>query len=423
MDQKIEFSRKQLQYFAKAKHRFNFKVGAVRSGKSFGDIAQVIAFRILERRGKPGLNVILGVSKATIERNVLQPMREIYGSDRIKNINNKNIALLFGEEVHCLGAEKVSQVAKIQGASIKYCYGDEIAKWSKEVFDIIPSRLDKEYSCFDGSCNPEHPLHWLKAFIDRDDIDAYVQHYTIFDNPFLPRFFVDSLCKEYEGTVYYQRFILGKWALAEGLVYPSFREAIIADLSAFDKEPTDCALSIDYGTQNAFAALLWEKYGSTWVCTDEYYYSGRDTGVQKTDFEYADDLDKFIKRIVEKREKQAKENRTYFRKVKTIVDPSAASFIAELDHRKFYSVIKADNDVKVGIQETHTCMKMGYIKILRSCKSLISELNGYVWDDKAPEDAPVKENDHACDSMRYLVHTYCLAQPRRTEYISPYARR
>lgn len=422
MTERIEFSRKQLQYFAKAKHRFNFKVGAVRSGKSFGDIAQVIAYRILERKGKSGLNVILGVSKATIERNVLQPMREIYGSDRIGNVNNRNIAILFGEEVHCLGAEKVSQVAKIQGASIKYCYGDEIAKWNREVFEIIPSRLDKAYSCMDGACNPEHPLHWLKAFIDRDDIDSYVQHYTIFDNPFLPKSFVDSLCKEYEGTVYYQRFILGKWALAEGLIYPSFREAIIADLSGIEGTPSDCALSIDYGTQNAFAALLWEKYGKVWICTDEYYHSGRDTGIQKTDGEYADDLDAFTKRIIDKRKKDAEENRTYFRKLKTIVDPSAASFITELNRRKNYSVIHANNNVSDGIQETHTCMKNGYIKILRSCKNTIAELNGYVWDDKASDDRPIKENDHAMDSMRYFVHTYRLATPKRENYISPFRR-
>ena len=418
----MKFSKKQIEYFKKAKHRFNFKVGAVRSGKSYGDIAHVILYRIRKNSGKAGLNVILGVSKATIERNVLQPMREIYGAQIVGNINNRNIAIIAGEEVHCLGAEKVSQVAKIQGASIKYCYGDEIAKWSKEVFELIPSRLDKEYSCMDGACNPEHPLHWLKEFIDRDDIDSYIQHYTIFDNPFLPKSFVDSLCKEYEGTVYYQRFILGEWALAEGLVYPSFREAIIADLNAYEGEPDEYALSIDYGTQNAFAALLWEKHGATWVAVDEYYHSGRDTGIQKTDEEYVDDLDIFLKSIIEKRQKDAKEYRTYFKKIKTIVDPSAASFITALDRRKFYSVIKADNDVLDGIQETHTCMKRGYIKILRSCKSLIAELNGYVWDDRSDDDRPIKVNDHACDSMRYLVHTYRLATPRKTKYISPFGR-
>jgi PBSX family phage terminase large subunit len=222
--------------------------------------------------------------------------------------------------------------------------------------------------------------------------------------------------------VYYQRFILGKWALAEGLIYPSFRDAIIADLSGIEGSPSDCALSIDYGTQNAFAALLWEKYGKVWICTDEYYHSGRDTGIQKTDGEYADDLDAFTKRIIDKRKKDAEENRTYFRKLKTIVDPSAASFITELNRRKNYSVIHANNNVSDGIQETHTCMKNGYIKILRSCKNTIAELNGYVWDDKAGDDRPIKENDHAMDSMRYFVHTYRLATPKRETYISPFRR-
>ena len=100
--------------------------------------------------------IILGVSKESIERNVLQPMREIYTDKLVGNINNRNVARVCGEDVYCLGAEKVSQVAKIQGANIKYCYGDEIAKWNKEVFQMLKSRLDKPYSCFDGSCNPEH---------------------------------------------------------------------------------------------------------------------------------------------------------------------------------------------------------------------------------------------------------------------------
>lgn len=418
----IRFSKKQKQFFREATHRFNFKVGAVRSGKSFGDISHMILYRIRQRAGKSGLNVIMGVSKSTIERNVLSPMREIFGKDLVGTINSKNIAFIAGEEVHCLGAEKVSQVAKIQGASIKYLYGDEIAKWNREVFDMLPSRLDKEYSVMDGSCNPEYPRHWLKQFIDRQDIDSYVQHYVIFDNPFLPHSFVESLCREYEGTVYYQRFILGEWALAEGLIYPSFQDALLDDLSVFEKAPEEYSLSIDYGTQNAFAALLWAKYGSVWVIVDEYYYSGRDTGKQKTDEEYANDLDKFVRTIMEEREKAVEEHRTrYMRKMRVIIDPSAASFIEALERRKWYSITKADNAVADGIRETNTCMKDGYIKIMRSCKNTVAELNGYVWDETAGDDRPIKENDHAMDAMRYFVKTMYLVKPKR-EYISPYRR-
>lgn len=220
----MQLSKKQNEYIMSATHRWNIKSGAVRSGKSFVDTAYIVPKRIRDRAGLPGLNVIMGVSKESIERNVLQPMREIYTSDLIGNINNRNVARVCGEDVYCLGAEKVSQVAKIQGASIKYCYGDEIAKWNKEVFQMLKSRLDKTYSCFDGACNPEHPTHWLKEFIDNVELDIYLQKYTIFDNPFLDPEFVKQLCKEYEGTIYYDRLILGLWKRADGAIYKRFAD-------------------------------------------------------------------------------------------------------------------------------------------------------------------------------------------------------
>lgn len=220
----MQLTKKQNEYIVNATHRWNFKSGAVRSGKSYVDTAFVIPFRIRERVGKPGLNVILGVSKESIERNVLQPMREIYTDKLVGTINNRNVARICGEDVYCLGAEKVSQVAKIQGSSIKYCYGDEVAKWNKEVFQILKSRLDKPYSCFDGSCNPEHPTHWLRDFLENLELDIYLQQYTIFDNPFLPEEFVEQLCKEYAGTVYYDRLILGLWKRAEGAIYKKFAD-------------------------------------------------------------------------------------------------------------------------------------------------------------------------------------------------------
>ena len=231
----MQLSKKQNEYIINATHRWNIKSGAVRSGKSYVDTAYVVPFRIRERAGKPGLNVVLGVSKESIERNVLQPMREIYTEKLIGQINNRNIARICGEDTYCLGAEKISQVAKIQGASIKYCYGDEIAKWNKEVFQMLKSRLDKPYSCFDGACNPEHPTHWLKEFIDNQELDIYLQRYTIFDNPYLPEEFVQQLCKEYEGTIYYDRLILGLWKRAEGSIYKKFAD----DPEAFRCEIVD----------------------------------------------------------------------------------------------------------------------------------------------------------------------------------------
>lgn len=274
----MQLSKKQNEYIVNATHRWNIKSGAVRSGKSYVDTAFMIPFRIRAVAGKPGLNVILGVSKESIERNVLQPMRELYTSELIGTINNRNVAMICGEEVYCLGAEKVSQVAKIQGASIKYCYGDEIAKWNKEVFQMLKSRLDKPYSCFDGSCNPEHPTHWLKEFIDDARLDIYLQTYTIFDNPFLDPTFVEELCKEYEGTIYYDRLILGLWKRAEGAIYKrfaddpkQFRCDIVDELllnpecTQFRKEDiTSIELGIDFGGSQSGHSFVARGY------TDDY---------------------------------------------------------------------------------------------------------------------------------------------------------
>lgn len=417
---KLTMTHKQNEYIRSADARWNLKIGAVRSGKSFVDVACMIPTRIRQRVGKAGLTVIMGVSQGTIERNVLQPMREIYTSELVGTINSDNLARVFGETVYCLGAEKKSQVAKILGSSIKYCYGDEIAKWNKEVFEVLKSRLDKEYSCFDGACNPESPNHWLKEFIDDPELDAYIQKYQIFDNPFLPKAYVDNLCKEYSGTVYYDRYILGEWALAEGLIYPMYKDALVDSLPTYENgEPipaTEYCVSIDYGTMNAFAAILWSKRGGVWYGEREYYYSGRDTGKQKTDQEYADDLSEWISDVWESKMKTPVYSTlggVSIGKIETIIDPSAASFIALLKKSEWSKVRAAKNGVLDGIRDTAVALQMGRIKLLRAAMpNWIKEAGGYVWDNTVDEH-PVKENDHLMDSMRYFVETKGISKPRR----------
>ena len=399
MELLITLSKKQNEYIQNATHRWCLKVGAVRSGKSYVDVNVMIPYRLRSVHGKSGLNLILGVSRETIERNVLQPMREMYTDRVVGTINGRNIARICGEDVYCLGAEKINQVAKIQGMSIKYCYGDEIAKWNQEVFAMLQSRLDKPYSCFDGACNPESPGHWLKQFIDREDIDSYVQHYTIFDNPYLPKEFVENLCKEYAGTVYYGRYIDGEWTLAEGLIYPMYQDAIAEPPEGI--KPTQYCLSIDYGTMNAFSAGLWGKYEDVWYRIDEYYYSGRDTGVQKTDEEYAVALDKLIEPIMTGRMNRSG---SYFEKMETIIDPSAASFITLLRKKQWYKVTPADNAVLDGIRDTASAMQTGKIKIAPGCKNWLKEVQGYVWDANESVDKPIKVNDH-CLTGDTLVDT------------------
>ena len=402
---RVKLTDKQRQFWREATHRWNFKVGATRSGKTYMDYF-LIPKRILERKGESGLAVILGNTRETIRRNIVLPMQDIYGSRRVGNIRADNSCFMFGERVFCLGADNINHVDRIRGASIKYCYGDEVATWHPEVFEMLKSRLDKPLSCFDGALNPQGPNHWLKAFLE-SDADIYQQHYTIFDNPFLPPEFVASLCKEYEGTVYFQRYILGEWALAEGLIYPMYAEAIAEPPAG---EPEQRVLSLDYGTMNAFAAGLWGRWGDVWYMIDEYYYSGREENVQKTDEEYARDLDRFTAGIGDGTAK-----------LRTIIDPSAASFIALLRKRGKYHVVPADNAVLDGIRETATCLQTGKIKIAPSCENWRREAQGYVWDEDAAEDRPIKVNDHIMDATRYFVKTMGVAK-QRAKYIPTYMR-
>ena len=232
----ITLTDKQNEYIRHAHRRWNFKVGATGSGKTYMDTAFTIPLRIRERAGKDGLTVIIGNTKGTLQRNIIEPLQEHYTEQLVSNIGADNTCTMFGEKVYCLGADKVNQVTKIQGATIKYCYGDEMTTWNEEVFQMLKSRLRTPYSIFDGTMNPASPKHFMKSFID-SDADIYCQHYTIDDNPTLPPDFVRELKKEYEGTVYYDWYILGRWSRPSGLAFPKFANNPDAFIIKADKVP------------------------------------------------------------------------------------------------------------------------------------------------------------------------------------------
>lgn len=265
-------------------------------------------------------------------------------------------------------------------------------------------------------CNPTHKIYsdYIDLYQDTYKGGYNYEHFTIDDNLSISEERKEEIKSQYVvGSIWYQRDILGQRCIAEGLIYPMYRDALA-------EPPTGKAeqyvLSIDYGTLNAFCALLWGKYGNVWYVVDGYYYSGRDTGTQKTDEDYANDLDKWLIGYIPKgyTEKGRDGYKWVFgEKLKTIIDPSAASFITLLKRRMGYVVIPADNAVIDGIRDTASCMQTGRIKINPNLKFIINELEGYVWDEKSLEDKPVKVNDHAMDALRYCVSTMRLAVHKR----------
>ena len=426
----MQLSSKQNEYIVNATHRWNIKSGAVRSGKSYVDTAFVVPFRIRERVGKPGLNVILGVSKESIERNVLQPMREIYTDTLIGTINSRNVARICGEDVYCLGAEKVSQVAKIQGSSIKYCYGDEIAKWNKEVFQMLKSRLDKPYSCFDGSCNPEHPTHWLKEFLDDIELDIYLQTYTIFDNPFLDPNFVEQLCKEYEGTIYYDRLILGLWKRAEGAIYKrfadnpeAFRCEVVdqinpaADTRQFQKEDiTSIEFSIDFGGNKSGHAFCARGY------TDDYrdvivISSKRIKAEDETEDIDSNMLDRlfcdFIHEVIDKYGVTVRHGNyveysnaesVYWDNAETVLGNSIRNAVEE--RFPWISVKPAKKkSINDRIRCTIRLMGAGRFWMTEDCESLQTAFTEAVWDKEKDKDERLDDGSTDIDSLDAFEYT------------------
>jgi len=240
---------KQREYLTRADRRWNFKVGAARSGKTYCDLF-TIPMRI-RACDEEGAVVLIGYTVGTLCRNLLDPLRRFWGEDLVGAASAKaDSVTLFGRKCYLLGADKANQAERLQGMSISYCYGDEVATWSEEVFSMLKSRLDKPRSCFDGTCNPEHPTHWLKRFLD-SGVDLYLQTYVIEDNPHLPADFVANLKKEYAGTVWYDRMILGRWVAAEGVIYRELadhpQEYLLDGEGVRRLHPTRIAVGVDFG--------------------------------------------------------------------------------------------------------------------------------------------------------------------------------
>lgn len=399
-------SRKQTEYVRNAERRWNFKGGATRSGKTYLDFRWVIPMRIRDRIGKDGLVVILGVTKSTIERNVLEPMRNIYGDELVGSISSDNTVKLFGEKCYALGAEKVSQVSKIRGVSIKYCYGDEVADWSNEVFELLKSRLDKEYSCFDGTFNPQYPQHWLKQFLD-SDADIYSQTYTIDDNPFLPAEFVENLKKEYAGTVFYERYILGLWVSAEGLVYPYF--ANNTDEFLIDN-PLDWAgennkrfykimLGVDFGGTKSHTAFKAIGITNDWnvLILDEEHIDSVELDPDKLQRRFCG----FVERV-----------QSLYGRSQTRADNEESVLIRGLQNAVKKAGLNTTvlNSIKMPINDriklTTMLMAQGRLKINRKCEHMIDAFKTAIYDPGKFEDVRLDDGTSDIDSLD--AFEYCI---------------
>lgn len=395
---------KQAEFVREANSRWNFKSGATRSGKTYLDRLYTIPKHITQSKGLDGLSVIFGVTKATIERNVLQPMRTLYGEGLVGKIRNDNTCKLFGDnEVYCLGAEKVSQQTKVRGASFKYVYGDEVAEWSEEVFNLIKSRLDHRYSRFDGTCNPKHPKHWLKKFIDNPDVDVFYQQYRIFDNPTLDPLVVKSLCAEYRGTVDYQRYIEGKWVAAIGGCYPTYNASPDKYYIAESKLPqlARITLGVDFGGNKSATTFVATGFTRGFVhCIP--LTAHKLTGIitpQRLDAEFVE----FVKEV----DQRFGRGRT----LATYCDSAEQTLIAGLRQaaRKHSLPVQIFNALKSPIVErvrlVNRLIGAGRFYVLAGCGYIEDALTGAIWNPKSWEDERLDDGTSDIDTLDALEYS------------------
>lgn len=393
------FSNMQREFWRSCTHRWNVKTGATRSGKTYQDYF-LIPKRLLACEGRDGLNVILGNTRETIRRNILLPMQSMYGADYVGNLRADNSCDMFGQRVFCLGADNVTHVDRLRGSSIKYCYGDEVTTWHPDVFDMLKSRLDKPYSMFDGTCNPDNPRHWFKRFLD-SDADIYQQAYTIDDNPYLDPVFVANLKKEYAGTVLYERYIKGLWVAAEGVIYRLFADRperfVVDDLP--DQKIRHVTIGVDFGggtSAHAFCCTGFTTGGAIVVLDDYREQAALDPNKLERDF-----VD-FVKRC-------------QMRWLVTDVwcDSAEQTLIngLRIASAKEGLAVNIGNAQKRPINDRirALCMLMGAGRfyVNRACETTIDAIKSALWDSrKQTEDVRLDDGTTNIDSMDALEYSF-----------------
>ena len=383
--------------------------GAVRSGKTSLMMVAFVDWAMREFSGRR-----FGICGKTVDscvKNVVQPYLFLsYAKSRYTmrwKRADKVLEVRRGAATNyfeVFGGKDEGSAALIQGRTLAGVLLDEVVLMPQSFVNQALARCSVDGAKLWFSCNPGSPQHWfyLEWIKKHKERNALYLHFEMADNPSLSEKTLERYRSQYSG-VFYDRYILGKWVLAEGLVYPMFGEDCIVD-----ELPTsgEYYISCDYGTLNPFSAGLWCIKDGKAVRMREYYYSGRETQNNKTDEEYFHELEKLADGLP-------------IRSV--IVDPSAASFIETL-RRHGWPVQKAKNDVIPGIMTTSRFLKDGIVKIHRSCKDCIREFGLYRWDEKSEEDRPIKENDHAMDECRYLCYTIMRHKAYKREYTSIFDR-
>ena len=386
--------------------------GAIRSGKT---VSMSLSYTMWSMANYDGQNFIMaGKTISSFKRNVLQNLKLMLTSRgyhwiyhisgdfpnmlEVSRNGRTNYFYIFG------GKDEGSQDL-VQGITAAGAFFDEVALMPESFVNQATARCSVEGATWWFNCNPAGPMHWFKLeWIDKRIKKRLLYlHFTMDDNLSLSEKVKEKYRAMYAG-VFYLRYIKGLWAVAEGLIYTMLTDDNLytdQERPVALKNTAMKAITVDYGTTNPCVFLeVWDDGQTIWI-DQEYRWDSRSeearrsANPQRTDAQYADDMTEFMG--MEPQDQ-----------CMVVVDPSAASFITELRSRGLY-VKPANNEVADGIRVVGSLLAKRNIRINKdNCKGLISEMQSYVWDDKAAErgeEKPVKQKDHGPDALRYDCYT------------------
>lgn len=377
---------KQRKYLYAKDKRLNFLSGSVRSGKTYISILKFLLW--VASMPADYEFIMVGKSIGSLQRNCFNYIYNFIGEENFIVSKSSKCAKVFGRTVWLEGALDERSEGKIRGMTLAGAYCDEVTLYPESFFVMLLTRLSVPGAKLFATCNPDNPMHYIKTkYIDKaDELDCAVWTFLLTDNTHLPKEYIENLSKEFKG-VFYNRFVLGEWCKADGLVYPMFDNVVPTQ----ERDYTEYCVSMDYGIQNPTAMILWGYCDGIWYAVDEYYHSGRESSEQKTDEQYYAALERLCGDLPI--------NKVY-------IDPSASSFIVCVRQHGRFSVQHANNSVMEGIQHTASVLSAKRLMFNDCCRMTIREFGLYSWDTKLTGgDTVIKDNDHAMDATRYFVQT------------------
>lgn len=377
------FTKKQKEVIKEGYCRLMILTGGVRGGKTF-----LTYFYIPELIDKfeSSKGILIGKTLASLSENVIRPMQELYGSKCISDVKSSadgtKYCKMFGKRVRCVGANDAKAENKIRGATYAWAIGDEVGTWSKSTFDMLMSRLSEAGAICIVTTNPDNPNHWFnKEYILKEGIEKKVYKFTIDDNEFLDRGYVENLKNVYRGTELYDRYILGEWASGSGAIYKKF----IAEIDKYiideinKDEIIDYAIGVDFGENKSATAFqllgLLRGYEGIVVLDEEYIEKHGDVKLLQRQFS------EFVRRCYNE---GWRPNTTYYDCVQRTLGESLRT---QIEAEGLPLLVKPcyKEPILERIHQEQALIGAYRFKIYRKCQRTIDAFKDAVWNEKVEE--------------------------------------